>query len=1000
MFLFGDTDLTYHFGKNFFSYNNIFLWNDYFKAGIFDFDKFQGFYLKKIIFFFNSVFDLYYFGYLWYFIPMLLYVTTSYLFIREVIEFYEQKTSFITLNALVLSIFSISNGIFFIYYGQVLVILSLTMLNLFLLFFIKNIVYIKLFLKNNYTYLALCGLFLSQTNIYLHTSFLLIYAALTIITLNYKFILKYKNLFFIQAIVLLMIVISLNAQWLLPIFFQYFESASSVKNLVIYDAQLGWDQAKNISKNIFMFDLLKLKSYYIFNNYPSFFNFFYFIPLGIVLYYFSRRKNKQEKTFIFGVVFIVISLFFAFGIQPISEIPYRFLWDNLPFFSSFRTIFKFSFLYLYALIFVLAYILSKYKKSKEYFTLLLLLFMSNIFSIYYYYQPEVRSNLRQYTIPNYYFDLEAENLSENTKKIGNLITSPQFNWQFQYQWAPEKVDGMNILPYFYGRGVFINGAQDTPDIQYIFNDYFDYQLRNNNLEILKNIIGLRNIKYISFQDDLRITNDESTPYIVKSNLEISPNADKVFSNKFIDEICADVKKFDKLFFCQIKNSLFTPLIKIKNEDVILIRNENFLNYLGEADYFVPYSRRLEKNFSKINLVEESPIIINDLIDLGITNYNDVRIIEDSKDLLSDSRNKVEERIVYPSMKPFQVKNCFFQLECSIFTFQNVETARYKVYFVRYSDPNKTFKEQQYSVKVIDDVDDSFIMDNILNLKNRKPVKDYENSDKVQQLSFIAKKSAFVGEINVTGKNTIIRMIGDASFADSRFYLVKEADDRKITSNLSPTLEFKKINPSKLRIRVHGAKNTFPLVLANNFDRNWTLFLSKLSSDKIDNKDFLQRYKVSSSNELDQVTSTELAQLIEDGLVTDINPSDSHIALDDKNDIAAFISKNIKGSIQNDNLPNGSLWETWFQDSLNDNSNHFIDDGYSNGWFINPKEVCKYNNDKCIQNSNGTYDIEFVIEFRSQKLLYLGLVISVITFFGCILFVIYTLYSSNVNNIRI
>ena len=55
-------------------------------------------------------------------------------------------------------------------------------------------------------------------------------------------------------------------------------------------------------------------------------------------------------------------------------------------------------------------------------------------------------------------------------------------------------------------------------------------------------------------------------------------------------------------------------------------------------------------------------------------------------------------------------------------------------------------------------------------------------------------------------------------------------------------------------------------------------------------------------------------------------------------------------------------------------------GYANSWIINTDEICK-EADKCVKNSDGTYDLELVIEYWPQRLFYLGLFVSGLTVFG-------------------
>ncbi|MDP3975681.1 MAG: hypothetical protein Q8P95_02075, partial [bacterium] len=78
-------------------------------------------------------------------------------------------------------------------------------------------------------------------------------------------------------------------------------------------------------------------------------------------------------------------------------------------------------------------------------------------------------------------------------------------------------------------------------------------------------------------------------------------------------------------------------------------------------------------------------------------------------------------------------------------------------------------------------------------------------------------------------------------------------------------------------------------------------------------------------------------------------------------------------VNNNSLPSGPLWETWFQEPLPE-ENHLMVNGYANSWWIDVDEICKKQN-KCIQNPDGSYDLELVIEFWPQRLFYIGLAIS-------------------------
>lgn len=66
---------------------------------------------------------------------------------------------------------------------------------------------------------------------------------------------------------------------------------------------------------------------------------------------------------------------------------------------------------------------------------------------------------------------------------------------------------------------------------------------------------------------------------------------------------------------------------------------------------------------------------------------------------------------------------------------------------------------------------------------------------------------------------------------STFFFTKQNDNKSEVDNLAGerndnvVLEYKKINPTKYRVRIHNAKGKFPLVLSQNFNRGWKLYLT-------------------------------------------------------------------------------------------------------------------------------------------------------------------------------
>ena len=152
------------------------------------------------------------------------------------------------------------------------------------------------------------------------------------------------------------------------------------------------------------------------------------------------------------------------------------------------------------------------------------------------------------------------------------------------------------------------------------------------------------------------------------------------------------------------------------------------------------------------------------------------------------------------------------------------------------------------------------------------------------------------------------------------------------------LEYRMISPVKYRVRVHNAEGIFPLVMSESFHEGWKTYL--------------------------------------------VIPS----KLNSQSSINNFQSENLQGTIQNNSLPAGPIYETWFKKPIIDDTNHLMVNGYANSWTIDVNKIC---NDglKCIRNADGSYDFELVIEFWPQRLYYLGLFISGTTLFICLLYLV-------------
>jgi hypothetical protein len=232
---------------------------------------------------------------------------------------------------------------------------------------------------------------------------------------------------------------------------------------------------------------------------------------------------------------------------------------------------------------------------------------------------------------------------------------------------------------------------------------------------------------------------------------------------------------------------------------------------------------------------------------------------------------------------------------------------------------------------------------------------------------------------------------------------------RITTNEKlPVIEFKKINPTKYRVRVHSANGKFPLVFSESFHEGWRAYVTQVESEKLKVKSNLESYRILDGNNDDQASKEELEDFIQKGWVSELgdgkekiikhskwNSDNQKEELDyvEKYNID-FVSRNFQDTIQNDNLPKGNIFETWFQKPLPE-ENHLVANGYANSWVIDVDEVCDPKNNSsnssgasCVRNDDGSYDFEMVVEFWPQRLFYIGAGISGLTLLACLLYLGY------------
>ncbi|MCX6808588.1 MAG: hypothetical protein NTW50_02890 [Candidatus Berkelbacteria bacterium] len=292
---------------------------------------------------------------------------------------------------------------------------------------------------------------------------------------------------------------------------------------------------------------------------------------------------------------------------------------------------------------------------------------------------------------------------------------------------------------------------------------------------------------------------------------------------------------------------------------------------------------------------------------------------------------------------------------------------------------------------------------------------YKLADRFYLPHFYTPTQAIVSDLSIEHLPTILKGVNNSS--RSAVILSSQnvgKDLSKIAQSPTglPVLEYKKINPTKYHVVVHGSSDTFPMIFSEAFHGGWQVFLgdsSAVSKDSLGSR--LQSYTAFSDNEDVQASKDDLTSYVNSGLVSNLGDGKSKelksVVWKDGRDTTGetqkytidFISKNIQGTIQNNNLSDGSIFETWTKNPVVPESEHFIANGYANGWVVETNQICQ-NNSKCTKNSDGSYDLDLIISFKPQEYYYLSLWVSLgallIAAFGLI-FVCRSKFKSRVKN---
>lgn len=137
----------------------------------------------------------------------------------------------------------------------------------------------------------------------------------------------------------------------------------------------------------------------------------------------------------------------------------------------------------------------------------------------------------------------------------------------------------------------------------------------------------------------------------------------------------------------------------------------------------------------------------------------------------------------------------------------------------------------------------------------------------------------------------------------------------------PRITFVRVNPTKYKLKVEGAKEPYTLVFSESFHEGW------------------KAYVKNTPNDYGEVVASYFDGEIEEGTHQNV-----------------FLDRN--------------TFETWGKESIPE-ERHLMVNGYANSWYITPEDA------------GGREDYEIIIEFWPQRLFNIGLGVSLVTLLSCL-----------------
>ncbi len=162
-----------------------------------------------------------------------------------------------------------------------------------------------------------------------------------------------------------------------------------------------------------------------------------------------------------------------------------------------------------------------------------------------------------------------------------------------------------------------------------------------------------------------------------------------------------------------------------------------------------------------------------------------------------------------------------------------------------------------------------------------------------------------------------------------------------------TVEYRSEGIWQTNLVVHGAKDKIILTDGDGFGDRWNVFAIENPGGK-KKPTFGRKYYVPEEKKKEQASAEEVKSFLDKKMISWDGPN--------------FVSKNVQGSIRNENMPEWSFWKTLWGGRKISVAEHFKINGNENGWLIDVNAFCGEQK-MCVDNGDGTFELTLLARHK-------------------------------------